>query len=68
MYLEQAKEPDNIIWENLYIRGPHYVARIVAVTLTCIFIILAFFVASVYFNSKATKLETHYPSIDCDLI
>ena len=29
---------------------------------------MSFFVASLYFNSAATKLETYYPDIDCEII
>ena len=66
--MDQAKEPDNIIWEHLYIRGSHYFTRVLLVVLICIFVIFFFFVASVYFTTIATRLETYYPDIDCGMI
>jgi len=40
----QATEPSNIIWENRYIVGANYYARITGITLVSIFMLcLAFF-------------------------
>jgi len=40
----QATEPSNIIWENRYIVGANYYARISGITLVSVFMLcLAFF-------------------------
>jgi hypothetical protein len=38
------------------------------VVITCVFVLFGFFIGSVYFNTKAIKLETYYPDLDCSLI
>jgi len=68
VHMNQAKEPDNIIWENLYVRGWSFIFRVIIVVLVTLAILLAFFVGSIAMNGTTTKLELEYPKINCDLI
>lgn len=59
----QATEPSNIIWENRYIVGANYYARVTAITLISVFMLaLAFFVIFSFKKSQIT-LASKWPSI-----
>tara|TARA_B110000285_G_C15127035_1_gene620936 strand:- start:927 stop:1313 length:387 start_codon:yes stop_codon:yes gene_type:complete len=65
--MDQAKDPDNIIWENLSIRGGKKTGRIIMAFISCVVILIAFFIGSVHFSTKVSKLETRYPDLDCSI-
>ena len=67
LHLDQARDPDNIIWENLSIRGKNKLGRIFLAVLTTLVILFLFFIASVHFSTKVSKLETRYPNLDCSI-
>ena len=63
----QATEPTNIIWENRYIKGVNYGARVV-VAFIVILIMLAITFSFILFAKKfAINNEKLFSKIDCDL-
>jgi hypothetical protein len=51
----QATEPSNIIWENRYIVGANYYARITGITCVSVFMLVLAFL--VIFSFKKLQLE-----------
>jgi len=49
----QATEPSNIIWENRYITGVNYYARVTAITIISIFMLCIAFI--VIFSFKKSQ-------------
>lgn len=65
LFLEEATEPTNIIWENRHFTAQEYFVR------TCKVFVIVFFMISVSFvlifvcKVKAIEVSNMYPTVDC---
>ena len=65
---EEAPEPNNIMWENLWMTDYHFIKRLIfALSFIVVLIVLSFWVLMTL-NRKAIELNTKYPIIDCKSI
>lgn len=64
----EAPEPNNILWEHLWMTDYHFIKRLIfALSFIVVLLVLSFW-AIMTLNRKAIKLETKYPIIDCKSI
>ena len=64
----QAPEPANLIWENLYMTSNTFYLRLFGAVILILMLLLSSFIVMMLLDRKSIKLDTVYPSIDCDYL
>lgn len=60
----QATEPTNIIWQNRYITGINYYARITAITIISVFMLVLAFLVIFFFKKSQIAISEKWPAIN----
>ena len=63
----QAKEPNNIIWENLQIKESENNSRFIVVMMIVAALLLLSFLGIVYLDRQSIEIASKYPLRDCQL-
>lgn len=67
-HFEEAPEPNNILWENLWMTDFDFLKRLFGALCIIGALLTLSFWAIMQLNRKAIDLETMYPIVDCQAV
>lgn len=65
---EEAPEPNNILWENLWMTDFDFLKRLLFALVFIVILLVLSFWAIMLLNRKAIDLETKYPIVNCESV